>query len=199
MYPIMRILTRNELIDTPWKNGGGITRKIAKGMMGDSVAWTISRADVTQNGPFSDFAGMTRVLTVVSGGAMELRAPTQVIDAPLWEPVEFDGALQIESRLTNGPLTDLNLMFDPTLCAGAVTTRRGPYSGLIQRPERGLLAFHVLSGAPQINAAELAAGDTVFNDATDAALQLADGDAVLEIRLDYADHKHAIKLFIASL
>lgn len=195
----MRILTRNELIDAPWKNGGGITRKIAKGMIGEHMAWTISRADVTKDGPFSDFAGMTRVLTVVSGGAMELRAPTQVIDARLWEPVQFDGALQIKSRLTSGPLTDLNLMFDPNLCEGAVTTRRGPLSGLAQRPEQGLLAFHVLSGAPQINAAELAVGDTVFIDAADAALHLAENDAVLEILLDYLDHKDAIKLFIASL
>lgn len=195
----MRILRRNELIDIPWKNGGGITRSIAKGMFGDSVAWTISRADVSQDGPFSDFAGMTRVLTVVSGGAMELRAPTHVIDARLWEPVTFDGALQVTSRLTRGPLTDLNLMFDPTLCDGAVTTRRGPFSGLAQRPEQGLLAFHVLTGAPQIDAADLSVGDTVFSDATDAALRLAEGDAVLEIRLDYVDHKDAIKLCIASL
>lgn len=192
----MRILTRNELIDTPWKNGGGITRNIAKGMIGDSVAWTISRADVTQDGPFSDFAGMMSVLTVVSGGAMELRAPTQVIDAHLWKPVQFDGALQIESRLTNGPLTDLNLMFDSHLCEGAVTTRRGPDSGPAQRPEQGLLAFHVLSGAPQINETHLTVADTAFIDTPEAAIRLGADDAVLEIRLDYKD---AIKLFIASL
>ncbi|KEO60758.1 HutD family protein [Thioclava indica] len=195
----MRILTRNELIDTPWKNGGGITRNIAKGMVGDSVAWTISRADVTQDGPFSDFTGMTRVLTVVSGGAMELRAPTHVIEARLWEPVRFDGALQVKSRLTSGPLTDLNLMFDPDLCEGAVAMRHSPFSGLAQRPKQGLLAFHVLSGTPQINAAELAVGDTAFIDTQDAALNLAENDAVLEIRLDYVDHKDAIKLCIASL
>ena len=195
----MKIFPLSALVDVPWKNGGGVTRNIASGVVGAQVAWRISRADVATQGPFSDFAGMTRVLTVVSGGAMELRAPTQVIEARLWEPVEFDGALQIESRLTNGPLTDLNLMFDPTLCVGAVTTRRGPDFGLVQRPERGLLAFHVLSGAPKINAAELATGDTVFNDAADAAIQLAEGEAVLEIRLDDADHKEAIKLFIAPL
>lgn len=195
----MHVLKRNELVDVPWKNGGGITRSIAKGLLADHAAWTISRADVAQDGPFSDFAGMTRVLTVVSGSAMELQAPTHTIEARMWQPVHFDGALKIQSSLTDGPLTDLNLMFDPTLCDGSVTTRRDPFSGSVARPDHGLLAFHVLAGTPQINAVNTALGDTVFIDSNDAALHLNKGDAVLEIRLDYLNHKDAIKLCIANL
>ena len=195
----MHVLKRNELVDVPWKNGGGITRNIAKGLADDRTAWTISRADVAQDGPFSDFAGMTRVLTVVSGGAMELQAPTHTITARMWQPVHFDGALKVKSSLTDGPLTDLNLMFDPILCDGSVTIRRDPFKGLVARPEHGLLAFHVLAGAPEINAVHTAEGDTMFIDSNDAALHLDEDDAVLEIRLDYLDHKDAIKLCIANL
>ena len=195
----MHVLKRNELVDVPWKNGGGITRSIAKGLVDNRAAWTISRADVAQDGPFSDFAGMTRMLTVVSGGAMELRAPTHTIEAQMWQPVQFDGALKIQSSLTNGPLTDLNLMFDPTLCDGSVTTRREPCAELFAHPDHGILAFHVLAGAPQINAVQTAEGDTVFIDSDGATLCLNKGDAVLEIRLDYLDHKEAIKLCIANL
>ncbi len=195
----MHILKRSELVDVPWKNGGGITRKIATGLSGDQVAWTISRADVVQDGPFSDFAGMMRVLTVVSGGAMDLLAPNDKMAALMWEPVRFDGALNIKSRLIDGPLTDLNLMFDPNLCEGAVKAWRDPFKGLVARPEKGLLAFHILAGAPQINAAFLTVGDSVFIDGDDAALNIGEGDAVLEIRLDYGDHRDAIKLCIASL
>lgn len=195
----MHVLKRNELVDVPWKNGGGITRSIAKGLLADRAAWTISRADVAQDGPFSDFAGMTRVLTVVSGGAMELQAPTHTITARMWQPVHFDGALKVQSSLTNGPLTDLNLMFDPILCDGSVITRRDPFKGLVARPEHGLLAFHVLAGAPEFNAVHTAEGDTVFIDSNDAALNLDEDDAVLELRLDYLDHKDAIKLCIANL
>ena len=195
----MHVLKRNELVDVPWKNGGGITRNIAKGLADDRTAWTISRADVAQDGPFSDFAGMMRVLTVVSGGAMELQAPTHTITACMWQPVHFDGALKVKSSLTDSPLTDLNLMFDPILCDGSVTTRRDPFSGSVARPDHGLLAFHVLAGTPQINAVNTALGDTVFIDSNDAALHLNKGDAVLEIRLDYLNHKDAIKLCIANL
>jgi hypothetical protein len=195
----MQILKRNMLVDVPWKNGGGITRSIAKGLIGERTVWTISRADVAQDGPFSDFAGMTRVLTVVSGGEMVLEAPTQTMQASIWQPVRFDGALKICSRLTDGPLTDLNLMFDPTLCDGGVTLRRGPVKEKVESPKRGLLAFHILSGAPQIDALPLTVGDTAFIERGSVALHLAEGDAVMEIRLDYADHIDAIKLCIAAL
>lgn len=195
----MQILKRNALVDVPWKNGGGVTRSIAKGLIGERAAWTISRADVAQDGPFSKFAGMTRVLTVVSGGEMILQAPTQTMAARMWQPVRFDGALKIQSRLTDGPLTDLNLMFDQALCDGDVTQRQGPLKGPVTGPKRGLLAFHILSGTPQIDAVPLTAGDTAFIERGDIALELTEGDAVLELRLDYRDHIDAIKLCIASL
>lgn len=195
----MHVLKRTELVDTPWKNGGGITRNIAKGFSGDDIAWTLSRADVSQDGPFSDFAGMTRVLTVVSGGTMILQSPTHSFDAVLWQPVRFDGALSIRSHLTDGPLTDLNLMFNPHLCDGTVTTRREPFKGPIKQPEQGLLALHVLSGTPQLNGQVLTIGDTVFAGAAATDLHLREGDAILEIRLDYGNHKDAIRLSIAPL
>ncbi|MEN8873709.1 MAG: HutD family protein, partial [Pacificibacter sp.] len=77
----MQILKSNALIDVPWKNGGGITRNIAKGLREGKIAWTISRADVAEAGPFSDFAGMIRVLTVVSGGTMVLDTPKTSLTA----------------------------------------------------------------------------------------------------------------------
>ena len=194
----MQILKCSDLIEVPWKNGGGTTRNIAKGMLADHAVWTISRADVGQDGPFSDFCGMMRVLTVVLGGEMTLETPTLTLDAKLWEPVRFDGALKIQSRLTGGPLTDLNLMFDPAYCEGDVVTRVGGGKHSVMRPDQGLLAFHVLSGKPTLNAARLTIGDTAFFTETDATLSLVEGDALLEIRLTYLDQSAAIKLFIAD-
>ena len=155
----MEILKLAELIETPWRNGGGVTRGIATGVVSDRVAWTISRADVARDGAFSDFSGMERVLTVVSGGAMRLEGPDVAFDAVPWVPVRFDGGLPIVARLRDGPLTDLNLMFDPTLCSGDVVTRRGPGGQGAFCPQRGLLAYHVLSGAPQVGARALGVGD----------------------------------------
>jgi len=194
----MQILPLNALIDVPWKNGGGTTRSIARGMRRDHVVWTISRADVAQDGAFSDFSGMMRVLTVVSGGAMTLDTTSTSLEANLWEPVRFEGALKVHSRLQDGPLTDLNLMFDPTLCEGDVITHRGPLDQIARRPMQGILAFHVLSGSPMINAARLSTGDTACLDHSDATLTLADGDALLEIRLTYLDQSDAIRLCMAD-
>lgn len=195
----MQILKFNALVDVPWKNGGGTTRNIAKGMHDDHVVWTISRADVAQDGPFSDFAGMTRVLTVVSGGAMTLDSATLSLVAKLWEPVRFDGALKIRSRLKDGPLTDLNLMFDPLYCGGDVVTHQGPFDQQITRADEGLFAFHILSGTPTLNGTACSTGDTVFVEQPSADLNLAKGDAVLEICLTYPDQSDAIKLCIATV
>lgn len=195
----MSVLKQNELVDIPWKNGGGVTRRIAKGLSGDHVAWTISRADVGQNGPFSDFAGMRRILTVVSGGTMLLHSSTHSLEALMWQPVNFDGGLSIHSELRDGPLTDLNLMFDPTICDGTVIARCEPFKGQIERPTHGLLAAHVLSGTPKFNGHHLNVGDTFFAETDDVSVHLGDGDAILEIRLDYGNHKDAIRLCIAPL
>jgi len=194
----MQILRFSALVDVPWKNGSGGTRNIAKGMIADKTVWTVSRADVVQNGPFSDFTGMMRILTVVSGGAMRLDNPITSLEAELWKPVRFDGALEIWSHLKDGPLTDLNLMFDPLQCTGDVTLRRGAFDGMTNRPAKGLLAFHVLCGTPMLGDTPLAEGDTVFIDSADEVLHLGEEDAALEIRLTYPAQSNGIKLCIAD-
>ncbi|SNT73900.1 HutD family protein [Paracoccus seriniphilus] len=194
----MQILKHSELVETPWKNGGGITRHIARGMGATKAAWTISRADVAGDGPFSDFSGMMRVLTVVSDGVMALESPVGTLRAEPWKPLHFDGGWQIHSRLLDGPLTDLNLMFDPQFCEGEVLTRQGPLARQISRPAPGILAFHILSGAPRINGKELIRGDSaIFGDA-DAEIRLDRDDALLELRVSYLDHSEAIRLCIAE-
>ncbi len=194
----MQILRSSALVDVPWKNGGGITRKIAMGMSNDHVAWTISRADVAVPGPFSDFSGMVRVLTVVSGETMILDTPSTSLRAAHWEPVRFDGALKVSSRLTGGPITDLNLMFDPSFCEGDVVVHRAPGEIQTTCPKQGLVAFHGLAGTPSVNGKPIGPADTAFATGTNAALRLQEGEALLELRLTYLDQRAAIKLFIAD-
>ena len=193
----MEILRYNALIDVPWKNGGGITRNIALATYGAQTAWRLSRADVAQDGAFSNFAGLVRILTVVSDTGMALVYPGGQLDADPWQPVRFDGGLQVYARLKDGPLTDLNLMFDPSLCDGSVTTLSGPVAREVGPPETGLTALHVLAGRPTLGSRPLAVGDTAFLDAT-ATLDLGDDDAILEITVRYLDQSKAIKFSIAA-
>ena len=98
----------------PWKNGGGVTREIAAWPPGsgfDDFAWRVSMAEVREDGPFSNFAGVDRILTVLEGamrltieggGVFELS-----LDTP---PGNFDGEAPAASELTAGPVLDLNVM-----------------------------------------------------------------------------------------
>lgn len=181
----MQILKLDSLRDVPWKNGGGTTREIAVGQIDGQTVWRISRADVGQDGAFSDFSGMMRILTVVSGAGMALDHPGGTLDADPWLPVRFDGALAIRSRLKDGPLTDLNLIFDPTVCTGAARVHQGPLDLGIECPDAGVIALVALAGSPAVDAAPLAPGDTAFATGGASALTLAEGDALLELQIGY--------------
>src|SRR5680860_341416 len=125
----MRIFKKADLVETPWKNGGGITRDIASEMDGDAIIWRLSMADVSTAGPFSSFPGLTRVLTVVDGGGMILHAPGVDLRGDYAKPIRFDRATAIVAELTEGPLRDFNLMFDASRCDGDAIAKSGPLRG----------------------------------------------------------------------
>lgn len=193
----MEILRHSELIDVPWKNGGGITRNIALATCGARTAWRLSRADVATDGAFSSFSGLTRILTVVSDTGMVLQHPQGELDADPWQPVCFDGELEVFARLKDGPLTDLNLMFDPNLCDGSVNTLQGPLDHAMNPPEAGMIALHVLAGQPKLGTRLLGSGDTAFV-YTQTPFNLGKDDAALEISIRYLDHSKSIKFAIAE-
>jgi len=190
----MEILRCSELADVPWKNGGGITREIAMAKQNDRMIWRLSRADVAQNGPFSEFVGLSRILTVVAGNGIVLQYPGGTLEALSGIPVAFDGGLSVVGRLLDGPLTDLNLMFDPARCEGQVVPLQGPSEHVT---DRLCAACHVLAGKPHLDGQSLYIGDTAFPaKATRAVLET--GDALLEIRIRYVDQSDDIRLSIAA-
>ena len=69
------IFRQCDLVETPWKNGGGITRNIAKEQDKTGTLWRLSMADVDGDGAFSIFPGLTRILTVIQGDGMVLHGP----------------------------------------------------------------------------------------------------------------------------
>ncbi len=59
---------RATLPATPWKNGGGVTREIVCQPPGAGLAafdWRVSIATIASDGPFSLFAGIDRVITLL--------------------------------------------------------------------------------------------------------------------------------------
>ena len=106
-----RRIHRDRLQATPWKNGGGTTREIALSPTGTPF-WRLSIADVAVDGRFSSFPGLSRILTVIEGDGMVLRAPDKTLNARHLDPVAFSGDDVIVGELTQGPIQDLNLIYD---------------------------------------------------------------------------------------
>ncbi len=112
---------------TPWKNGGGATRELAcwpPGADMEHFDWRVSVATIAQSGPFSRFAGVDRVITLLTGDGVHLRQPDAGIDHRLERPLQpfaFAGDGGMDCDLLGGVSQDFNLM-----------TRRGRWQGAVQ-------------------------------------------------------------------
>lgn len=111
----------------PWKNGGGTTTEIAVSPDGaglDDFDWRISMARVETSGPFSNFAGIDRTLSVLEGEGIVLdiagRPSARLTTASA--PLAFPGDVPTSAALIGGPITDLNVM-----------TRRGRMTHQVER------------------------------------------------------------------
>lgn len=117
----MQILSAHDYPATPWKNGSGMTRQVVISPPGatlDNFDYRISIASVASDGDFSHFPGIDRQLLLLQGAALLLQREdgSEVRLDTFSLPLAFTGEENISSRLTEGPVTDFNVM-----------TRRGRY------------------------------------------------------------------------
>lgn len=109
----MRIVRMQDCPGVPWKNGQGTTREILRQPEGNGAFdWRLSVADVVQSGPFSEFPGYQRVITLLEGDGFVLRfadGQEHALTEP-HVPYPFDGAAAVSCDLPGGPSKDLNLM-----------------------------------------------------------------------------------------
>jgi uncharacterized protein len=109
----------------PWRNGGGVTFEIARAPAPAGspreFLWRVSMARVDRPGPFSSFAGFTRLIAVVSGAGMRLRGIGATdVDLHPFRVVRFDGALAVEGLLPHGTVDDFNVMYDADACGATL-------------------------------------------------------------------------------
>lgn len=151
----MKTVRRADLAAQPWKNGGGVTREIGAHPPGagmDGFDWRLSLADVASDGPFSAFPGIDRTLTVIDGAGLDLDFGGGTIALPPGQPLSFPGEAQVSARLTDGAITDLNVM-----------TRRGVLShhlAVLAAGEAVPAGTHALIAIE--DGGGLAAGDTLL-------------------------------------
>lgn len=122
-----------QLPSMPWKNGGGTTREITCQPAGaglDDFHWRLSIAEIAASGPFSAFAGIDRVITLLEGDGVrlytqEVPAP-QAIDHALQRPLEpfaFAGDTALQCTLLGGTCQDFNVMVRRSFGSPHVATR----------------------------------------------------------------------------
>ncbi|MDP2802706.1 MAG: HutD family protein [Phreatobacter sp.] len=112
----------------PWKNGGGTATDIAVSLADDGeVAWRVGTAAIQKDGPFSDYAGVTRTFTIVEGPGVHLDfAGEGTRTLPRDQPTRFAGAPAPFCRLREDlPATAFNLLTGDGLASGDVMIRRG--------------------------------------------------------------------------
>lgn len=178
----MQIIRRRDLVETPWKNGGGITRNIAEKRDAQGLLWRLSMADVEKDGAFSSFPGVTRVLTVIKGDGMVLQGPEDDLPARFAQPVVFDGATPVAATLGQGPILDFNLMFDTARCEGdAQIARQAGAHEVGQEGQTGVL--HVIAGAASVAGEALGVGDTAISNDVPLRFDLAQDAVALTITL----------------
>lgn len=97
-----------------WKNGAGFTLEIARSQGDADFDWRISMADVTTSGPFSLFPNKQRIISVLDGKGMVLHVddlPAKTLNQG--DIFAFHGESQVQSKLIDGVIRDLNLIYDP--------------------------------------------------------------------------------------
>ena len=95
----------------PWANGRGTSYEIASDRNDDGEwTWRLAMAPVNEDGPFSRIECVNRFLAVVEGNGMLLSVDRKKLQCQPMQVVRFRGDAITDAFLTDGPITDINLM-----------------------------------------------------------------------------------------
>ena len=100
----MQLLQKSDYKVMPWKNGHGETSEIAKD---PQSLWRLSAATVRQPGPFSEFRGYSRLLSIWQGEGLKLNDFELKGDAVY----SFQGEEPIFCQNLSPLVVDLGLIF----------------------------------------------------------------------------------------
>lgn len=173
----MKVIKASEYRRDRWKNGGGWTSEIASGQLSVGVApastdwhWRLSVADIEQDGPFSIFPGVDRILMLIDGAGMHLRFADgeAVAVTPSHSRIDFAGERALDCALVDGPTRDFNLMWRRDACHARLDVL--PLRDAVE-PLHGSLVIRVMflqSGAVRVDGQRVVAGDTLLFGPSDA-------------------------------
>ncbi|MDP2317379.1 MAG: HutD family protein [Pseudomonadota bacterium] len=125
---VVRVVRAADRTTMPWKNGGGVTHELVReGEGAAGFGARLSIAEVAQDGPFSRFPGVDRVIVLLRGAGFHLRR-ADGLDVAVVRPADpfaFLGEDAWDCTLPEGPVVDFNVMTDRATCRATVAVR-GP-------------------------------------------------------------------------
>jgi environmental stress-induced protein Ves len=152
----------------PWANGRGTSYEIASDR-NESGEWTwrLAMAPVNEDGAFSRIECVNRFLAVVEGNGMLLSVDRKKLQCRPMQVVRFRGDAITDATLTDGPITDINLMIRRKEADGemAIVTE----SGLL----RGASIVVAIGGS-----AQLQSGDSMIELETHDSILECDAETV---------------------
>jgi environmental stress-induced protein Ves len=155
----MRHLTPADYTVQPWKNGKGRTVEMWRQDLDGRLLVRLSRATVTEDGPFSIFPGIARNLTVLSGPGFRLTGPGLTLRCDPLIPVEFPGDLPVTATETGGQQSDdFNVMTASHLPRPQVSVVQNG-----RLAAGGLLALYAL-GPVTVNGRPVARDDLILTE-----------------------------------
>lgn len=107
---MIRHLTAADFRPMPWANGKGVTVELARADGPEGMLWRLSRASVTENGPFSILPKIERNLTILTGPGFDLTGNGIALQARPFAPVAFPGDVPVTATGVIAPSDDFNVM-----------------------------------------------------------------------------------------
>lgn len=167
-------LTPADYRTMPWANGRGQTVELLREDRDGGLLYRLSMALVTEDGPFSLFPGIERVVTVISGPGFGLAGDGLHLEVRPLMPVAFAGDIPVRATGVTAPSEDFNVM----------TARGLPHPDVhivsdCHLPEGGLLAVFAL-GPLSVNGTRLGLHDLAV---TRGQARVKGGAAAIALRI----------------
>ena len=168
IYP--ELISANQFIKMPWKNGKGNTTELCvkRDAVSKEIIWRLSIASVSEDGDFSDFSGYQRMLVMIAGNGIQLSHQGQASLSLIhqYDFCSFDGAWATTATLLDGPITDFNVIYDPTRVRAKVAILNAGESKVFDSDADQLFAL----------AHKTTASCTISNGSESKELEIAKGD-----------------------
>lgn len=111
----MKTLNESSFKLMPWKNGRGVTTELFREDIHDQMAFRLSRATIKENGAFSIFRGLKRILVILTGEGCNLEMNGSFKTLRTEEIFDFDGSESVNASLLKDEVSDFNVFYDPDI------------------------------------------------------------------------------------